>query len=57
MIVELTELPRPWYRKWWTWTIAATSLAAAVTATILLLPEEPTEGTVTALILGTSATP
>ena len=57
VIVELTELPRPWYQKWWTWTIAATSLAAAVTATILLLPEEPTEGTVTALILGTSATP
>ena len=46
MQLTLSELPRPWYRKWWTWALITTGVATGVTATILLLPSEPTNGEV-----------
>jgi len=44
--MHAVALPRPWYRKWWAWTLLATAVAAGVTATVLLLPDEPETGSV-----------
>ena len=35
--VELTELPNPWYGRWWVWAIAGTALVAGATATVYAL--------------------
>lgn len=44
--LSAVALPRPWYRKWWAWTLLATAVAAGATATVLLLPDEPETGSV-----------
>ncbi len=46
--VELTEIPLPWYAKWWVWTIIGVGAAAG--ATTAILATRPTTGDVDAHI-------
>jgi TolB-like protein len=44
--MQLLEEPRAWYEEWWTWAIIGGVVAAGVTTAVLLLPNEPSSGTV-----------
>ncbi len=44
--LEMVELPTPWYRAWWTWAIAGTVIAGAVTTAVVLSQDDPGTGTV-----------
>lgn len=45
-IDQLLPIHRPWYRRWWVWTIAASVLVGAgVLTTLLLWPDEPNRDT------------
>jgi hypothetical protein len=40
--------PRPWYRRWWVWTIAAAVVGGGVATAVVLTrpaPAEPPRGT------------
>lgn len=43
LYVDLTEKPRPWYKKWWPWTIMGSAVVAGVVTTVVLI-QEPTTG-------------
>jgi TolB-like protein len=44
---DLVELPVPWYKKWWVWTIVGTAVVGGGTTAALLAMQEPPTGTVT----------
>ena len=48
--LTLKEVPRPWYKQWWPWTIMGTAVAAGTVTTVLLLLKSPSTGTVTATV-------
>jgi len=43
LYVDLNEKPRPWYKKWWPWTIMGSAVVAGVVTTVVLM-KEPTTG-------------
>ncbi len=44
--VSMTELPRPWYKKWWPWTIIGTVVVGGGITAWVLLTQEPESATV-----------
>lgn len=48
--LTMKEVPRPWYKQWWPWTIMGTVVAAGAITTAVLLLETPGTGTVTATV-------
>ena len=44
--LKLQALPRPWYKKWWPWTIIGGVVAAGAITTTVLLLDQPDSGSV-----------
>ncbi len=40
VMLELSELPTPWYKRWWVWTIGLSVVAGGVTSAILLTGQD-----------------
>jgi TolB-like protein len=41
---DLVELPAPWYKQWWAWTIIGSAVAAGVTASVIVARNQPDNG-------------
>jgi TolB-like protein len=41
---DLDELPAPWYKQWWAWTIIGGAVAAGVTTSIVVARNQPDNG-------------